>query len=65
MKYKVINSDLFLNGQLISEGSTIELTSEQTEGITAYLQPLKYKSEPKENKSQNKKPVPNSVRDQK
>jgi hypothetical protein len=51
MKYKVINSALFLNGHLIPEGSTIELSESQTEGITDYLQPLE------------ENPVPNSFRD--
>ncbi len=40
MIYKVINSDLLLNGHLIPEGSTIELSNEEIVGIEAYLQPI-------------------------
>lgn len=43
MLYKVINSDLYLNGKVAPEGSEIELSEEQTVGITAYLQPLEVK----------------------
>jgi hypothetical protein len=40
MKYIIKNSDLFLNGKLIPEGSEIELNSEQTKGIEDFLIPL-------------------------
>lgn len=40
MKYEVINSALFLNGKLVPEGSTIELSKDETEGIETYLRPI-------------------------
>lgn len=46
MKYKIINSDLFINNKLHPEGSEVELTKEQTKGIELFLQPCH--SEPNE-----------------
>lgn len=40
MKYKVINSDIYLNKKIIPEGSEVELTKEQTKGIEEFLTPL-------------------------
>lgn len=40
MEYKIINTDLLLNGKLIPEGSEIELSKEEVIGIESYLQPL-------------------------
>ena len=37
IKYIIKNSDLFLNGKLIREGSAIELNENQTTGIEQYL----------------------------
>jgi hypothetical protein len=37
MKYKIKNSDLFINNKLHPEGSEIDLTKEQTKGIESYL----------------------------
>ena len=51
MRFKVINTSLLLNGKLLPEGSTIELSKEETEGIETYLHPSV------------EKPVPNLVRD--
>jgi len=44
MKYIIKNSDLFLNGKLIREGSEIELSEEQTKGIEDFLIPLTIQS---------------------
>jgi hypothetical protein len=38
MKFIIKNSDLFLSGKLIPEGTEIELTKEQTKGIESFLQ---------------------------
>jgi hypothetical protein len=38
MKYKIINSDILLNGKLIPENSEVELSAEETKGIEDYLQ---------------------------
>lgn len=43
MQYKVINTALLLNGKLIPEGSEIELSESETEGIQVYLEPLEVK----------------------
>lgn len=40
MKYKIINSDLFINNKLHPEGSEVELTKEQTKGIESFLFPI-------------------------
>ena len=40
MKYKIINSDIFLNGKIIPEGSESELSDEQAKGIESYLLPI-------------------------
>ena len=37
MKYKVINSDIYLNKKIIPENSEVELTKEQTKGIEDFL----------------------------
>ena len=48
MKYKIDKSDLFINNKLHPEGSEIELSSEQTEGLGYFLIPLNNNSEPTE-----------------
>lgn len=40
MKYKIINTDLFIAGKLVPENSETELTKEQTKGIENYLIPI-------------------------
>jgi len=40
MKYKIKNSDLFINNKLHPEGSEVELTKEQTKGIEDFLIPI-------------------------
>ena len=40
MKYKIKNSDIFINGKIISEGSEVELSKEQTKGIESFLIPV-------------------------
>jgi hypothetical protein len=37
MKYKIIKSDLFINGKLIPENSEIELSDSEIKGIEDYL----------------------------
>ena len=41
MKYKLIKTDLFLNGKLIPEGSTIELPEKEASSLSVYLEELK------------------------
>ncbi len=48
MKYKVINSDIYLNKKIIPEGSEVELTKEQTKGIEDFLIPVNVESLPAE-----------------
>jgi hypothetical protein len=48
MKYKIKNSDLFINNKLHPEGSEVELSKEQTKGIESFLIPLNSHSEPTE-----------------
>jgi len=38
MKYKIINSDLFLKGKLIPENSEVDLSEEETKGIENFLE---------------------------
>lgn len=45
MKYIIKNSDLFLNGKLIREGSEIELNENQIKGIEDFLQPCHSESD--------------------
>lgn len=40
MLYKIIKSDLFINGKLIPEGSTVELSENEKEHIANYLVPF-------------------------
>jgi hypothetical protein len=40
MKYKIKNSDLFMNNKLHPEGSEVDLTKEQTKGIEDFLIPI-------------------------
>ncbi len=47
MLYKIIKSDLFINGKLIPEGSTIELSENEKEHIANYLIPIVDDSNPK------------------
>jgi hypothetical protein len=51
MKYKIIKSDLLINGKLIPENSEVELSAEQIKGIENYLEPIQDKQEEKEIKS--------------
>jgi len=44
MKYKIKNSDLFINNKLHPEGSEVELTKDQTKGIESVLVPLNEES---------------------
>ena len=37
MKYIIKNTDLFLNGKLIPEGKTVELSSHDSELLSDYL----------------------------
>ena len=46
MKYKVINSDIFLNKKIIPENSEVELTKEQTKGIEDFLEEVSGHSKP-------------------
>ena len=39
MKYKIIKSDLFINGKLIPENSEIELSESEIKGIEDFLLP--------------------------
>jgi len=41
MKYKLIKTDLFLNGKLIPEGRTIELTEKEVSSLSECLEELK------------------------
>ena len=38
MKYKIINTDLFLNGKLIPEGSSVELSKEEADKLSEFIQ---------------------------
>ena len=40
MKYKIKNSDLFINNKLHPEGSEVDLTKEQSKGIESFLIPV-------------------------
>jgi hypothetical protein len=37
MKYKIINSDILLDGKLIPENSEVDLSPEETKGIEDYI----------------------------
>jgi hypothetical protein len=39
MKYKIIKSDILLNGKLIPENSEVELSEADTKGIEDFLMP--------------------------
>lgn len=41
MKYKLIKTDLFLNGKLIPEGSIIEVPEKEASSLSVYLEELK------------------------
>ncbi|MCZ7616552.1 MAG: hypothetical protein M5T52_24075 [Ignavibacteriaceae bacterium] len=45
MKYKIKNSDIFINGKIISEGSEVELTPIQIQGLEYLLIPIESASE--------------------
>ncbi len=60
MKYKLKNTDLYLNGKVIPEGSQIELSKEDSENLSDYLEEIslskissntKEKNETKKSKS--------------
>ena len=38
MKYKIIKTDLFLNGKLIPEGSSVELSKQDAEMLSQFVQ---------------------------
>ena len=40
MKYKIIKSDLFLNGKLIPENSEVDLSENETQGLEDYIIPI-------------------------
>ena len=40
MKYKINNSDLFIDGKLYPENSEVDLTESQTKGIESFLIPV-------------------------
>ena len=46
MKYKIINTDLMLNGLLHREGDTLDLTADEAKPIAGFLEkiPAKAKS---------------------
>ena len=60
MKYKLKNTDLYLNGKVIPEGSQVELSKEDSENLSDYLEEIvitktssntKEKTETKKSKS--------------
>ena len=60
MKYKLKNTDLYLNGKVIPEGSQVELSKEDSENLSDYLEEIsvpktasntKEKNETKKSKS--------------
>ncbi len=60
MKYKLKNTDLYLNGKVIPEGSQVELSKEDSENLSDYLEEIsipktlpatKEKNESKKSKS--------------
>jgi hypothetical protein len=55
MKYKVINSDIFLNKKIIPENSEVELTKEQTKGIEDFLELIETTSSKASAKEEKKK----------
>ena len=38
MKYKIIHTDLFLNGKLIPEGGSVELSKQDAEMLSQFVQ---------------------------
>ena len=38
MKYKIKNTDLFLNGKLIPEGSSVELSKQDSEMLSEFIE---------------------------
>ena len=40
MKYKLKNTDLYLNGKVIPEGSQVELSKEDSENLSDYLEEI-------------------------
>jgi hypothetical protein len=55
MKYKIKNTDLFLNGKLIPEGTEITLDEAEAESIKDFLIPV----EPQPNAEPKPQPKPN------
>ena len=60
MKYKLKNTDLYLNGKVIPEGNQVELSKEDSENLSDYLEEIvitktssntKEKTESKKSKS--------------
>ena len=60
MKYKLKKTDLYLNGKVIPEGSQVELSKEDSENLSDYLEEIvasksvsntKEKNETKKSKS--------------
>ncbi len=50
MKYKIINTDLFLNGKLIPEGSSIEFSKQDSEILSDFIEEENSESTSKEDK---------------
>jgi len=55
MKYIIKNSDLFLNGKLIPEGSEVDLTKEQSKGIEDFLIPISNENDSTQTEGSEKK----------
>ena len=54
MKYKIINTDLFLNGKVIPEGQSIELSPQDVEILSDFIEEDNSESKSKEEKSTKK-----------
>ncbi len=54
MKYIIKNTDLFLNGKLIPEGSSVELSKQDSDILSEFIEEDKTDSAPKEIKSNKK-----------
>jgi hypothetical protein len=55
MKYKIKNTDLFLNGKLIPEGTEITLEEKDADQLKDYLIPVEPKPPIVESKQKSKK----------
>ena len=54
MKYKIIHTDLFLNGKLIPEGSSVELSKQDAEMLSEFIEEENPESLSKEIKTNKK-----------